>query len=146
MMDKIRVLFLCTGNSARSILAEMMLKKIGDDAFEVHSAGTSPKGVNPWSLKVLEANDVDATGAASKSMRDFEGQPFDYVITLCDDAAENCPVFPGDPSRIHWGFSDPAAVEGTDLEKQAAFQDVVNGLQRRLDLFVITARRSASVG
>ena len=140
-MAAIRVLFLCTGNSARSILAEALLKKMGGDAFDVHSAGTAPKGVNPYALEVLAANDVDATHAASKNMSDFAGQDFDYVITLCDDAAENCPIFPGDPERIHWGFEDPAAVEGSDLEKKAAFQAVLNGLRTRLDLFIVTARR-----
>jgi arsenate reductase len=137
----IRVLFLCTGNSARSILAEALLKKMGGDVFEVYSAGTSPKGVNPYALEVLAANDIEASFAASKNMSEFEGQDFDYVITLCDDAAENCPVFPGDPERIHWGFEDPAAVEGSDWEKKAAFQSVLNGLRTRLDLFVVTARR-----
>jgi arsenate reductase len=144
-MGKVRVLFLCTGNSARSILAEALLKDIGGDAFEVYSAGTAPRGVNPWSLKVLQANGIDASWATSKAMQLFEGQHFDYVITLCDDAAENCPVFPGDPARIHWGFTDPAAVEGTDIEKQAAFQEVVNGLRKRLDLFAITAKRTSAV-
>ena len=140
-MAAISVLFLCTGNSARSILAEALLKQMGGDAFDVQSAGTSPKGVNPYALEVLAANDIGASFAASKSMSQFEGQAFDYVITLCDDAAENCPVFPGDPQRIHWGFEDPAAVEGSDLEKKAAFQAVLNGLRTRLDLFVVTARR-----
>ena len=140
-MAGIRVLFLCTGNSARSILAEALLKHMGRDAFEVYSAGTSPKGVNPYALEVLAANEIDASAAESKNMSQFQGQDFDYVITLCDDAAENCPVFPGDPQRIHWGFEDPAAVEGSDLAKKAAFQSVLNGLRTRLDLFVVTARR-----
>ena len=140
-MDKIRVLFLCTGNSARSILAEALLKHGGGSDFEVYSAGTSPKGVNPYALQVLAANGVDAGGATSKNMAQFEGEEFDYVITLCDDAAEQCPVFPGDPRRIHWGFEDPAAVEGSDIEKRAAFQAVLNGLQNRLSTFIPSARR-----
>jgi arsenate reductase len=140
-MAAIRVLFLCTGNAARSILAEALLKHMGGDAFDVHSAGTSPKGVNPYALEVLAAHDIDASFAESKNMSRFEGQDFEYVITLCNDAAENCPVFPGDPQRIHWGFEDPAAVEGSDLQKKAAFQSVLNGLRTRLDLFVVTARR-----
>ena len=140
-MTQIRVLFLCTGNSARSILAEALLKKLGGGDFDVHSAGTAPKGVNPYALQVLATSEIDAAGVESKSMSQFEGQSFDYVITLCDDAAENCPVFPGDPERIHWGFEDPAAVEGTDLERLAAFQSVLNGLRTRLDLFIVSARR-----
>ena len=140
-MAAIRVLFLCTGNSARSILAEALLKHEGGDAFEVHSAGTAPKGVNPYALAVLAANGIATAHAASKNMSQFEGEQFDYVITLCDDAAEQCPVFPGDPERIHWGFEDPAAVEGTDLEKRSAFQSVVNGLRNRLSTFIPAARR-----
>jgi arsenate reductase len=140
-MTKQKILFLCTGNSARSILAEASLKHMGGDAFEVYSAGTSPKGVNPYALQVLADNGIEAGWAESKPMSQFQGQDFDYVITLCDDAAENCPIFPGDPGRIHWGFEDPAAVEGTDLQKKAAFQAVLNGLKTRLDLFVVTARR-----
>jgi arsenate reductase len=140
-MAAIRVLFLCTGNSARSILAEALLKHMGGDAFEVRSAGTSPKGVNPYALAVLAANGIEAVGATSKSVLDYEGQDFDYVITLCDDAAENCPIFWGRTERLHWGLEDPAAVEGSDLEKKAAFQSVLNGLRTRLDLLVVTARR-----
>src|SRR5688500_15496224 len=140
-MAGVRGLFLCTGNSARSILAEASLKQIGGSDFEVHSAGTSPKGVNRYALAVLADSGIDASWATSKPMSQFEGQDFDYVITLCDDAAENCPMFPGDPQRMHWGFEDPAADEGTDLEKKAAFQSVLNGLKTRVDLFVVTARR-----
>ena len=140
-MAGIRVLFLCTGNSARSILAEASLKHIGGDAFEVYSAGTSPKGVNPYALAVMADDGIDASGATSNSVTEFEGQAFDYVITLCDDAAENCPIFWGGSEYLHWGLEDPAAVEGTDMEKKAAFQAVLNGLRTRLDLFVVTARR-----
>jgi arsenate reductase (thioredoxin) len=136
----IRVLFLCTGNSARSILAEALLKSMGGRDFDVHSAGTSPKGLNPYALRVLAANEVDAGGAESKVVTQFEGEAFDYVITLCDDAAENCPIFWGGTERLHWGFEDPAAVEGSDDEKMAAFQAVLDGLKTRMQPFVVTAR------
>jgi arsenate reductase len=132
----VRVLFLCTGNSARSILAEAALKHIGGSGYEVHSAGTSPKGVNPYALKVLAASGIEAGDVASKSVLDFEGQDFNYVITLCDDAAENCPIFWGGTQRLHWGFEDPAAVVGGDAEKRAAFQSVLDGLKVRIERFV----------
>lgn len=135
-MAAVRVLFLCTGNSARSILAEALLKHLGGDAFEVHSAGTSPKGVNPYAVQVLVARGIDAGGAISNSVQDFEGQSFDYVITLCDDAAENCPIFWGGSQYLHWGFEDPAAVEGSDAQKLAAFEAVADGLQVRLAGFI----------
>jgi arsenate reductase len=139
-MAAVRVLFLCTGNSARSILAEAALKHMGGSDFDVHSAGTAPKGVNPYALQVLAANGIDASYAVSKTVLDFEGQDFDYVITLCDDAAENCPVFWGGTDRLHWGFEDPAAVEGSNVEKLVAFQAVLDGLKTRIEPFMATAR------
>ena len=138
-----RVLFLCTGNSARSVIAEALLKKMGGDDFEVYSAGTDPKGINPFTTKVLEFEHVDMSGFRSKSMDEFIGQKFDYVITVCDQAAERCPVFPGDPTRIHWSFTDPAAVEGDDLAKLAAFQETLRGMRRRIEPFMIVARNAA---
>jgi arsenate reductase len=100
-MNPIRVLFLCTGNSARSVIAEALLKDKGKEDFEVFSAGTHPKGLNPFTAVVLEQARLDITGFRSKSVSEFEGQKFDYVITVCDSAAEECPVFPGEPERIH---------------------------------------------
>lgn len=138
-----RVLFLCTGNSARSVIAEALLKKMGGDDFEVYSAGTEPKGINPFTVKVLEQEHIDTSDFYSKDMNNFVGQKFDYVITVCDNAAERCPVFPGDPARIHWSFADPAAVEGDDTVKLAAFQDTLRGMRRRIDPFIIVARNAA---
>jgi arsenate reductase len=138
-----RVLFLCTGNSARSVIAEALLKKMGGDDFEVYSAGTDPKGINPYTIKVLEQDHIDTADFYSKNMNEFIGQHFDYVITVCDQAAERCPVFPGDPERIHWSFSDPAAVDGDDLVKLAAFQETLRGMRRRIDPFIIVARNAA---
>src|SRR5581483_11114845 len=135
----IRVLFLCTGNSARSVIAEALLRDLGGSDFDVHSAGVAPKGINPYTRRVLDAAGIDASWAESKHMSRFEGERFDYVITVCDDAAEQCPVFPGDPQRIHWSFPDPAAVEGTDLEKLAAFQTTLREMRTRLQTFIPAA-------
>jgi arsenate reductase len=143
-MSPVRVLFLCTGNSARSVIAEALLKSIGGDEFEVYSAGTRPKGLNPFTAKVLEQARLDITGFRSKSISEFEGQKFDYVITVCDSANEECPVFPGAPERIHWSFPDPAAVDGTDLIKLAAFQTTLREMNQRLSAFALVSQRSAN--
>ena len=139
----IRVLFLCTGNSARSIIAEALLKEMGGHDFDVFSAGTDPKGLNPYTIRLLEQEHMDVTAFHSKNVNQFIGQAFDYVITVCDQAAERCPVFPGDPERIHWSFPDPAAVDGDEAVKMAAFLEVLRGLRRRLDPFIIVARTAA---
>ena len=141
-MSPVRVLFLCTGNSARSVIGEALLRSMGDDAFDVVSAGTQPKGINRYTVKVLQQEHIDLTGFRSRHVDEFIGQDFDYVITVCDSAAEECPVFPGAPERLHWSFTDPAVVEGTDLEKLAAFQETVRGMRRRLSLFIPVAMRS----
>jgi arsenate reductase len=137
MTQPVRVLFLCTGNSARSIIAEALLKKLAGAEFEAHSAGTQPKGVNPLTRAVLEEAQVDVAGARSKHMDEFIGQPFDYVITVCDDAAEHCPVF--GTRRISWSFADPAAVQGTDEERLAAFRRTLKEMSIRLTTFISTA-------
>jgi arsenate reductase len=139
----IRVLFLCTGNSARSILAEALLKRIGGSDFSVVSAGTHPKGLNPYTAAVLRKMGLDPEGFRSKPVSDFEGEPFDYVITVCDQAAEACPVFSGAARRLHWSFPDPAAVEGSDLMKLTAFEETARGLRERIETFVPAARHSA---
>jgi arsenate reductase (thioredoxin) len=141
-MGQISVLFLCTGNSARSVIAEALLNSIGGRDFEVYSAGTHPKGINPFTIKVLEQAGLDPTLYHSKSMNEFLDQKFDYVITVCDNAAEECPIFPGDPERIHWSFVDPAAVEGTDVVKLAAFQQTLREMRQRLEAFAPVARRT----
>jgi arsenate reductase len=145
-MKPIRVLFLCTGNSARSVIGEALLKEMGGEDFEVHSAGTHPKGINPFTVRVLEQDHLSVDGFRSKDVSEFVGQDFDYVISVCDDAAEECPIFPGDPERIHWSFQDPAAVEGTDLVKLTAFQETMRGMRQRLTLFIPVARRTAATG
>jgi arsenate reductase len=142
-MTPIRVLFLCTGNSARSIIGASLLRQMGGDDFDVHSAGTHPKGINPYTVRVLEPLGIDLSSERSKSVGEFTGQSFDYVITVCDAAAEECPVFPGAPERIHWSFVDPAAVEGSDGEKLAAFQRTLREMQARLASFIPAAMRGA---
>ncbi len=142
----IRVLFVCTGNSARSQIAEATLGRIGGPDFEVHSAGTEPKGVNPYTVRVLEDAGIDWSGARSKSVDEFAGQAFDYVITVCDRARQTCPVFPGSYNALHWGLEDPAEVEGSDAEKLAAFKRTYVELHQRLRPFVEVALRAAGRG
>ena len=135
------VLFLCTGNSARSILAEVMLNHFGHGRFKAYSAGSRPGGsVNPLSLETLEGLGLPTAGVRSKSWDEFAapGAPvFDFIITVCDNAAnEVCPVWPGKPTTAHWGVADPAAVEGSDQHKRAAFRDAAVVLRRRIDLLL----------
>lgn len=121
-----RVLFLCTGNSARSQMAEAFLRKIAGDRFEVHSAGLEPKGLNPLTVRVMEEVGVDMSGHRSKGVGEYLGKVlFQYLITVCDDADKNCPTtWPGVSQRLHWSFEDPAAFEGTEEEKLAKFRQV----------------------
>jgi arsenate reductase (thioredoxin) len=135
------VLFLCTGNSARSILAEVMLNHFGHGRFKAYSAGSRPGGsVNPLSLETLESLGLPTAGLRSKSWDEFAvpGAPmFDFIITVCDNAAnEACPVWPGKPTTAHWGVADPAAVEGSDPHKRAAFRDAAAVLRRRIELLL----------
>lgn len=140
----IRVLFVCTGNSARSILAEALLRHHGGSRFEVHSAGTEPKGVNPLTLRVLADAGIDASFARSKSVTEFLGQSFDYVVTVCDQARQVCPVFPGVHESLHWGYEDPAAAEGTEAERLAAFRRVFIQMAERVRQFAtVTSRQPA---
>ena len=133
-----RVLFLCTGNSARSVFAEYFLRRLGKGRFEVHSAGANPSGaVNPLTLKVLrERFRIDASEARSKSWEEFKGTSFDFDITVCDNARESCPVWPGQPIVAHWGVDDPAAFEGTGAAKERFFYEVAMRLYRRVQLLV----------
>jgi protein-tyrosine-phosphatase len=135
------VLFLCTGNSARSILAESVVNHWGKGRFVGHSAGSFPKGeVNPIALELLQHLKLPTAGLRSKSWDEFAvpgAPPLDFVFTVCDDAAgEVCPVWPGQPVTAHWGLSDPAAVTGTDAEKWSAFRDTLRALERRIQVFL----------
>jgi arsenate reductase len=134
------VLFLCTGNSARSVLAEAILNKLGQGKFRAYSAGSQPKGeVNPQTINLLKGLGYDTSGLSSKSWNEFAkpGAPqFDFIFTVCDDAAgENCPVWPGKPATAHWGIADPAAVRGGEVEVARAFRDTYRYLSRRIELF-----------
>jgi protein-tyrosine-phosphatase len=132
-----KVLILCTGNSARSILGEYLLRVKGKGRFEVFSAGAKPTGkVNPLAIRVLrERYGLDAGDARSKSWDEFKDVKFDFVITVCDHAREVCPVWPGQPMIAHWGSPDPAAVEGTEDEKYQSFVQVASQISQRVDLF-----------
>ncbi len=131
------VLFLCTGNSARSQIAEALTRHLSGNQIEAFSAGSAPHAeVHPMARAVLETRfGIDTTDLHPKSMTRFTDQRFDYVITVCDRAAESCPVFPGDPRRIHWSFEDPAAVQGDD-EQRRAFEHVATGLAGRLRIWM----------
>jgi len=140
--DPIRVLFVCTGNSARSQIAEALLRDFGAAEFETFSAGTEPKGINPYTVRVLDEIGIDWSGAHSKSVSEFLGQPFDYVITVCDRARQACPVFPGDHNSLHWSLDDPAEIEGTEEQKLEAFRRTRTEVSIRLRPFVELARRA----
>jgi thioredoxin type arsenate reductase len=129
---RVRVLFLCTHNSARSQMAEGLLRALGGDRFEVHSAGTEVTRVHPLALREMAERGIDISGQRSKHLQEFFGQDFDYVITVCDNARESCPVFPGDPERIHWSIPDPSAVEGGEAVRAAAFQRAADELTTRI--------------
>jgi arsenate reductase len=141
------VLFLCTGNSARSILAESILRKDGAGRFSSFSAGSTPKGaVNPIALRTLESLDYPTDGMRSKSWLEFaapDAPVMDFVFTVCDNAAgEACPIWPGQPMTAHWGIEDPAEVAGTELEKEAAFMTAFRYLKNRINIFVSLPLRS----
>jgi arsenate reductase len=124
MTDKKRVLILCTGNSARSQMAEGLLKHLAGDRFEVQSAGTKPGSVRPEAIAVLKEIGIDISGNRSKHVDEFGQESFDYVLTVCDNAAENCPIYPGQANRIHQSFEDPASVQGTEEDRLSAFRRV----------------------
>lgn len=135
-----RVLFLCTGNSARSIIAESLLRHWGGDRFEAHSAGSEPAGmVQPLALQLLERYGLPTDELSSKSLDVYTGPDapaFDFVITVCDHAAEQCPMFPGQPITAHWGLPDPAKVEGDDAHREQAYRNVLADFERRIKLFL----------
>lgn len=141
MSDKTyNVLFLCTANSARSVMAECILNRLGKGKFHAYSAGSHPRGkINPYALDILKVQNYDTSKLRSKSWEKF-GKPrapkMDFVFTVCDDAAnETCPVWPGQPMSAHWGLRDPAAVEGSEAEKRFAFADAMRMLTQRIDIF-----------
>ncbi len=126
-----RVLVLCTANSARSQMSEGLLRELAGDRLEVASAGTHPSVVNPFAIEAMRERGIDISHHHSKNLRELLDQPWDTVITVCDNAAENCPIFPGKVERIHWSFPDPAAVEGSDDDKRQAFREVRDAIEAR---------------
>jgi len=133
----LRVLVLCTGNSARSQIAEALLAAKGRGRIEAASAGSRPaERVNPFAVEVLAEAGIDWSGRTPRGMDGLEREHWDFVITVCDRAKESCPYFPGQPVLAHWGMPDPAEVEGTDERKRAAFHDTFVALARRIDLFL----------
>ena len=132
----IRVIFVCTGNSARSQMAGALLRRDGGDAFHVVSAGVNPRPVDPMTIRALDKVGIDISDAKSKPVGQFLGQRFDYVITLCDRARATCPVFPGGNVTLHWGIDDPAEATGTDEHRFAAFERAMRELAVRVHTFL----------
>lgn len=139
---RITVLFVCTGNSARSQMAEALLGWAYGGSFDVMSAGTNPQPVHPLTIRALAAIGIDASGARSKSVNELLGQSFDHVITVCDDAREACPVFPGEAAREHWSLEDPARATGTEAERLAVFERIRDEIATRLAAFVAAIREA----
>ena len=135
-MDKQRVLILCTGNSARSQMAEGLLRSMAGDRFAVFSAGTKPSFVRPEAIVAMRERGIDLSWHRSKSVDEYRDAAFDYVITVCDNANESCPVFPGKAERIHWSFEDPAAVDGDDETRLGSFRNIRDQIAIRLRTFV----------
>lgn len=132
---KKRLLFLCTGNSCRSQMAEGFLKHIGGDKFEAYSAGVNPTQVNPLSVKVMDEVGIDISGQRSKSVAEFQNQQFDYVVTVCDNAKQTCPIFPGECEKIHWNLEDPAQAQGSEDDKIAFFRKIRDEIRQKIEGF-----------
>ena len=143
-MSKARVLFLCTGNSARSQMAEGYLRHIAGDEFEPLSAGIEPKGLNPLAVEAMHEIGIDISQQKSKDVREFLGQAIPYVITVCDNAKERCPIFPRTFKFLHWSFDDPAAVAGSHDEKLAVFRRVRDEIANRIQHELVTPRIAAT--
>jgi arsenate reductase (thioredoxin) len=130
-----RILVLCTGNSARSQMGEGLFRAEGGEGWDVFSAGTRSSFVRPEAIAAMREIGIDISGHRSKSVDEFAGQSFDYVVTVCDNASDNCPVFPGGAKRIHWSLEDPAAVEGTEEERLSAFRRIRDQIHQRVKSF-----------
>jgi arsenate reductase len=138
--EPMRVLFLCTHNSSRSQMAEGLLRARGGKRYEALSAGTHPRGVHPLAVAAMREIGIDiseAAGHRAKSLREFAGQTIDLVVTVCDDAAEECPFFPGARRQEHWGFPDPSAVTGSEKVRMQAFRNVRDAIAARIDAFLL---------
>jgi len=133
---KKKVLVLCTGNSARSQMAEGLLRHEGGDRFEVYPAGTKPGRVRPEAIAVMDEIGIDISGHRSKSVDEFVGVDLDFVITVCNNAYESCPIFPGQTRRLHWPFEDPTAIEGAEADRRAAFRRIRDQIHGRIMVFL----------
>jgi arsenate reductase (thioredoxin) len=138
--ERARVLFLCTHNSARSQMAEGLLSHLAGDRFEAHSAGTEATLVKPLAIRVMDEVGVDISGQESKTLERYRGEHFDYVITVCDDANEACPFFPGAKNRLHWSFEDPARAEGSEEERLAIFRRVRDEIREHIERELVNQR------
>ncbi|HYK85635.1 MAG TPA: arsenate reductase ArsC [Ktedonobacteraceae bacterium] len=132
-MKKQRVLFLCTHNSARSQMAEGLLRSLGGDRFEVFSAGTEATRVRPLAMQAMSEQGIDISGQESKTLERYLNEPFDEVITVCDAAAEACPIFPGATHRRHWSFPDPSQAKGSEAEQLAVYRQVRDAIRERIE-------------
>lgn len=132
-MNKKRALFVCTHNSARSQMAEGLLRHLDSDSFEAASAGTEATRVRPEAIRAMSEAGMDITGQESKTLQRYLGEPFDYVITVCDDAGESCPAFPGPAERLHWSLPDPSQTGGTEEERLEVFRSVRDRLKARIE-------------
>ena len=132
-----KILVLCTGNSARSQMGEGLFRAEGGAGFEVFSAGTKPSAVRPEAIAVMKEIGIDISGHRSKSVDEFSGQSMDYVVTVCDNARDNCPVFPAGSERMHWSFEDPGAIEGSEAERLSAFRRIRDQMHARVKAFFV---------
>jgi arsenate reductase len=139
--NKPRVLFLCTHNSARSQMAEGMLRNLAEGQFEVHSAGTEATLVRPLAIRAMEELGIDISGQESKTLEVYLDQPFDYVITVCDEANEACPFFPGAKNRLHWSFEDPSRADGSEEERLAVFRRVRDEIRERIEQELVNKKK-----
>jgi arsenate reductase len=141
-MEKRRVLFVCTHNSARSQMAEAMLRAFAGDRFEAFSAGTEAAGIRPEAIQVMSEIGMDISGQRSKTIDEFQGQAFEWFITVCDEAQKNCPVLPGVRAVAHWSIEDPSLIDGTPDEQLAAFRRARDLIRNRLRTFILARGRS----
>ncbi len=135
-VEKRRVLFVCTHNSARSQMAEGWLRRLAGDRFESHSAGTEVTAVRPLAVRAMAEVGVDISGAESKTLERYIGQPWDYVVTVCDQAAESCPIFPGGGRRLHWSLPDPSKAEGSEEERLDVYRQVRDRVRAEVEALV----------
>jgi arsenate reductase len=138
--ERVRVLFLCTHNSARSQMAEGLLRHLAGDRFEIHSAGTEATRVRPLAIRAMDEVGVDISGQESKTLERYLGEQFDYVITVCDDANEACAFFPGARARLHWSFEDPSQADGSEEERLATFRRVRDEIGKRIEQELVTRK------